>query len=266
MDILTFFVAGYAFFLGIMFFTQRSLMYFPSGDRPSLVSGYQDVEVATADGLVLRHWFRPPARTGMPVVMVFHGNAGDIGDRVPKFESLLHSGFGLFLAEYRGYGGNPGRPTQEGLVADGRSALAWLKEQGIEPDRIVLYGESLGSGVAISLAAEQPVGGLILEAPFSSLADVSQHHYWYLPARWLILDKWASIDLIGQVTAPLLVIHGERDTIIPIRFGRRLYEAAEGSKDLLVIPDGGHNDLPIFPEVGRGIAAFLERLVLDDAP
>ena len=217
MDILTFFVAGYAFFLGIMFFTQRSLMYFPSGDRPSLVSGYQDVEVATADGLVLRHWFRPPARTGMPVLMIFHGNAGDIGDRVPKFE------------------------------------------QGVDPDRIVLYGESLGSGVAVSLAAERPVGGLILEAPFSSLADVSQHHYWYLPARWLILDKWESIGVIDRVTAPLLVIHGDRDSIVPIRFGRRLYEAAKGSKDFLVIPDGGHNNLPTFPEVARGIHAYLDR-------
>jgi pimeloyl-ACP methyl ester carboxylesterase len=174
-------LAVYGLLLGGMFVFQRSLLYFPPADRPVLGSvggsGIEAVTVTTEDGLDLVHWYRPPVTPDGPVVAIFHGNAGHIGDRVPKYWPLLKAGFGVFFAEYRGYGGNPGSPTEEGLTADGHSVMSHLTAQGIAPERIVLYGESLGTGVAIKLAAEHPVAGLVLEAPPGAIAELAQAHY-----------------------------------------------------------------------------------------
>jgi fermentation-respiration switch protein FrsA (DUF1100 family) len=258
-------LAVYGLMLGGMFVFQRSLLYLPPGDRPVLASvagtGIEAVTVTTKDGLDLVHWYRPPAVSGGPVIVVFHCNAGHIGDWVPKYWPLLKAGFGLFLAEYRGYGGNPGSPSEAGLTADGLSVLAHLGAQGVAPERIVLYGESLGTGVAIKLAAEHPVAGLVLEAPPGSIAELAQAHYWYVPAKWLLLDPWNAIDLMHRVTAPLLLLHGEADRVVPVRFGRNVYEAAEGEKEALFLPTGGHADLFTFPEVRGRVIDFVRRKV-----
>jgi len=256
-------LAVYGLLLGGMFVFQRSMLYFPPGDRPVLASvggtGIEAVTVTTEDGLELVHWYRPPATPGGPVIVMFHGNAGHIGDRVPKYWALLKAGFGVFFAEYRGYGGNPGSPTEAGLTADGLSVMTYLGAQGIAPARIVLYGESLGTGVAIKLAAELPVAGLVLEAPPGSIAELAQAHYWYVPAKWLLLDPWNAIDLMERVTAPLLLLHGEADRVVPIRFGRRVYEAAGEEKEALFLPMGGHADLYNFPEVPVRVIDFVRR-------
>ncbi len=253
-------VIGYGALIAIMFLLQRSFLYFPSADLQPLTDGMRLVETGTADGLTLSHWYRPPAQPGAPVIVVFQGNAGNLSHRVPKFIGLAGQGLGLFFVGYRGYGGNPGEPHQDGLLADGRSVLDWLAGQGIGPERVVLYGESLGSGVAVHLAAERSVAGVVLEAPYSSVAEVAQHHYWYLPAKWLILDKWNSVAWVNQLSVPLLVVHGERDRVIPARFGKRLFAAAREPKELLLHPDAGHNDLLTFPQVARRIEAFLSGL------
>ena len=250
-------VIGYGTLLAIMFLLQRSFLYFPSGEIPAVTDGMALVETRTADGLELRHWYRPPAQEAAPVVVVFHGNAGNLSHRVSKYIGLAGQGLGVFLVGYRGYGGNPGKPHQDGLLTDGRSALDWLAGQGIGPERVVLYGESLGSGVAVHLAAERPVAGVVLEAPYSSVAEVAQHHYWYLPAKWLILDKWDSVSRVDELSVPLLVVHGERDKVIPARFGKRLFAAAREPKELLLHPEAGHNDLLAFPQVARRIETFL---------
>jgi fermentation-respiration switch protein FrsA (DUF1100 family) len=217
------------------------------------------VTVTTEDGLDLVHWYRPPTAPNGLVVVIFHGNAGHIGDRVPKYWPLLQAGLGVFFAEYRGYGGNPGRPSEDGLTADGLSVMAYLSARGIAPERIILYGESLGTGLAIKLAAGRPVAGLILEAPPGSIAEVAQAHYWYVPAKWLLLDQWNAIDLMGQVAAPLLLMHGEADGVVPVRFGRRVYKAADGPKEALFLPRGGHADLYSFPEVPARVIDFVRR-------
>ena len=149
-----------------------------------------------------------------------------LGHRVGKLRSLVDAGHGLFLVGYRGYSANPGSPSEDGLTADARSVLAWLSEEGVGPERIVLYGESLGSAVAVKVASESKVAGLVLEAPPSSIVDVAQAHYWYLPARWLLLDKWNSQARIGDAGAPILIFHGARDRVVPERFGRKLFAAA----------------------------------------
>lgn len=254
-------VIGYGALLAIMFLLQRSFLYFPSADVPPLTDGMTLVETRTVDGLGLRHWYRPPGDGSSPVLVVFQGNAGNLSHRVPKYIGLAGQGLGIFFVGYRGYGGNPGKPNQDGLLADGRSVLDWLAGQGIGPERVVLYGESLGSGVAVHLAAEQPVAGVVLEAPYSSVAEVAQHHYWYLPAKWLILDKWDSVSRVDELSVPLLVLHGERDRVIPARFGKRLFAAAKEPKELLLLPEAGHNDLLAFPQVARRIEAFLGDLI-----
>ena len=255
----------YGLFMGGLFVFQRSLLYVPPRDRPDINAvGQPDLEVVTlrtADGLELTHWYRPPRSPDGPVIALFHGNAGHIGERVPKYRPLLEAGFGVFFAEYRGYGGNPGRPSEAGLTADGRAVMAFLEERGIEPARIVLYGESLGTSLAIKLAAGKPVAGLVLESPPGSIAEVAQAHYWYMPAKWLVLDKWHAIDLIGEVSAPLLLLHGESDRTVPVRFGRRVFEAATGEKEALFLPGGGHVNLYDFPGVPEKVVQFVARNV-----
>jgi fermentation-respiration switch protein FrsA (DUF1100 family) len=253
----------YLLLVGAVFAFQRTLLYPAARGAPdparAAVAGIEAVATETDEGLSLTHWYRPPADPGAPVLVVFHGNAGHAGDRVPKLLELYRAGLGVLIAGYRGYGGNPGRPSEEALTADARDLLDWLAAQGIGPERTVLYGESLGTGIAVKMAAERPVGAVVLEAPYTSIAEVAQHHYWYLPARWLVLDRWNSMERAGGVEVPLLVVHGSRDRTIPTRYGRRLFEAAPGPKEILVVEGGTHNDLYDFPEVPARVIDFLDR-------
>ncbi len=248
-----------------VFVMQRSLLYPAARQVPDIaaaaVGGFRVVTTETADRLSLSHWYKPPVDARTPVIVIFHGNAGHLGDRVPKLADLLDAGFGALFAGYRGYGGNPGRPTEEDLAADARLLLDWLAGQGIAPERTVLYGESLGTGIAVKMAAERPAAAVVLESPYTSIAEVAQMHYWYLPARWLILDKWNSMDLIGRIGAPLLVIHGARDRTVPVRYGRRLFEAAPEPKEMLVLEHATHNNLYDFPQVSGRVIDFVRRHV-----
>lgn len=240
-------LAGYGVLLGGLFVAQRGLLYHPTQEAPALPRALQpelrEVESETADGLRLRHWYHPPNEMGAPVLVVFHGNAGDRADRLDKYAAFPEAGYGLFLADYRGYAGNPGRPSEAGLIADGRSVLDWLEAHGVPGGRHVLYGESLGTGVAVALAAERPVGAVVLESPFTALADVAQAHYWYVPAKWMMLDRFDSAARIADLQAPLMVLHGEADDTVPVRFGRRLFEMAPEPKEALFLPGAGHVDL-----------------------
>lgn len=255
--------AIYMVFVGGLFVFQRSLLYLPERSRPDPtehgVAGLAAVTVTTGDGLALTHWYRPPAAPDGPVVVLFHGNAGHIGYRVPKLKFLLAAGVGVYFVEYRGFGGNPGKPSQAGLMTDGQAVMADLAARGIAPEQTILYGESLGCGVAIMLAAEHAIAGLILEAPYTSIAAVAQSHYWYLPVRWLLHDTWDAAARIDEVSAPILVFHGERDRTVPFRLGKRLYELAPEPKELLAIPAAAHTDLFDDPRVSARISEFLRR-------
>lgn len=256
-------LGAYLLFIGAVFIMQRSLLYPASREAPDPnqagVPGLQVVRTETADGLSLTHWYRPPEQPEAPVVVVFHGNAGHFGDRVPKLAALLQAGFGMLFAGYRGYGGNPGHPTEENLTADARVLLDWLAGQGVKPARTVLYGESLGTGIAVKMAAERKVGAVVLEAPYTSIAEVAQLHYWYLPARWMILDKWNSMDYVGRLGAPLLVVHGARDRTIPPRYSRRLFDAAPEPKEYFLLEEGDHNTLYESSQVPEKVIEFIHR-------
>jgi fermentation-respiration switch protein FrsA (DUF1100 family) len=204
---------------------QRSLIYFPSGGAPgpveSLLPGGEEVVLVTEDGLELGGWFLPAdqqlqTKRAVPAILVFNGNGGNRALRVPLAQALAANGMGVLLFDYRGYGGNPGSPMEEGLVMDARAAVAYLEDRGdVDPDRIVYFGESLGAAVAVSLARDRPPAGLILRSPFTSLVDMARTHYPLLPAGWLLKDRFASIDKIGAVKASLLVIVGAEDRVVP---------------------------------------------------
>jgi len=230
---------------------QRSLMYFPDTSLPSPENagapGFRAVTYATADGLDLVSWYRPASKAprggDLATIVYFQGNGGNVADRIFKTRPLFEAGYGLLLVGYRGYGGNPGKPSEDGLYHDARAALAFLQAQGLSMAGLVLLGESLGSGVAVRMASEIRVRAVILEAPYTSTVDVGQAAYFFLPVGLLMYDRFPSIDLIGKIKAPLLVIHGEEDSIIPTRFGRRLFQAANQPKEAHFLAGAGHNDM-----------------------
>ena len=254
---------GAVAYLGVLvavFTFQRSLLYpgARDGSLPGpLPPGFREVVTTPEPGLDLRHWHLSPPDPDAPLVVAFHGNAGHIGDRVEKLAPFAEAGFGLFLVGYRGYGGNPGKPSEAGLSADARSALDYLAAAGVPSARLVVYGESLGSAVAVKMASERPVAAVVLEAPPSSIAAVAQAHYWYLPARWLVLDRWDSLSRIDDIGVPLLLLHGGQDRVVPQRFGRQLFAAAKEPKSAIYEPAAQHTDLLAFPAVAAEAVAFV---------
>jgi fermentation-respiration switch protein FrsA (DUF1100 family) len=199
------------------------------------------VQLKAADGVRVLAWTVPP-KLGKPVVVYLHGNGGSLAHRVARFRRLIDDGAGLVALSYRGYGGSEGSPSEEGLIADGRAAHDFARAR--YPDaKIVLWGESLGSGVAVALAAERDVAAIVLEAPFTSAADVAFAAYPFLPVSLLMKDQFRSDARIGKVKAPLLIMHGVRDRVVPFRLGERLYAAANEPKAFVRFADGDHEDL-----------------------
>jgi fermentation-respiration switch protein FrsA (DUF1100 family) len=201
----------------------------------------EEVLLDTSDGEKVIAWHVPP-RGDQPVFLYLHGNGGSLRYRVDRYRALTADGSGLLALSYRGYGGSTGHPTEEGLIADAQTAYAFaVARYGAK--RIDLWGESLGSGVAVALAADRPIGRMVLQAPFTSAADVGATRYWYMPVRLLMKDQYRSDLRIGAVTAPVLVLHGEHDTIVPISLGERLYDMIKSPKRFVRFTDAGHNDL-----------------------
>jgi fermentation-respiration switch protein FrsA (DUF1100 family) len=226
---------------------QRKLIYFPFGQVPPpraiSLSGATPVTFSTADHLNLTGWFVSPRAAPRFAVIVFNGNAGNRAFRAPLANALVRQGIAVLLFDYRGFGGNPGSPTELGLRADSRAALKYvLSRPDVDPKRIVYLGESLGAAVATELASEFPPAALILRSPFTSMVDVGRAHYPFLPVSLLLRDRYATIDLIGSVRTRLLIIAGDQDRIVPVEQSRRLHEAAHEPKALLVIPNADHND------------------------
>ena len=255
----------YSVFVGALFLFQRNLMYYPGHHLPtpaeSGVAEMAAVRVTTKDGLELTSWYAKATEI-KPTIVFYQGNAGTIAERVFKVRGYLDAGYGVFLVGYRGYGGNPGKPMEQGLYADGRAALRFLENVGVSSAEWLFYGESLGSGVAVEMAHEWarriPVSAVILEAPFTSMGDAAAEHYPFVPTRLLVRDRYASVDKIADIRAPLLIIHGEADRTVPKTLGKRLFDAASEPKQAHWIANGGHNNLYDF-----GITSLVEQFIAD---
>jgi uncharacterized protein len=260
-------VAGaYAAFAALLYFFQRAIIYYPEKERPNAVASgvaeMAEISLKTSDGQTLGAWYKK-AGAGRASVVFFHGNAGNRGDCVQKARLFMDQGFGFLVFDYRGYGGNAGSPSEEGLYMDGRAALDFLKNQGVEAAGTVLYGESLGSGVVVQMALEnalndEPFAAVVLEAPYSAIADIAAQKYPLFPARLLVRDHFDSSAKIARIKSPLFVVHGEKDETIPIEFGRKLFAHAIEPKEALWLPEAGHVDLLDYG-AGEGIFRFLEK-------
>jgi fermentation-respiration switch protein FrsA (DUF1100 family) len=238
-------LCAYIALTAVVYVAQRSLMYFPDTAHVLPAAAglpeAEEVPLTAADGVRIAAWHVPP-RDGKPVILYFHGNGGALRFRVTRFRRLIADGIGLVALEYRGYGGSGGSPSEQGLIADAQAAYRFAASH-YPPQQLVLWGESLGSGVAIALAAERPVGHLILEAPFTSAVALGARHYWYLPVRLLMKDQFRSDLRIGRVKAPLMIMHGVHDRVVPYIMGEQLFELANKPKHFARFLDGGHEDL-----------------------
>jgi hypothetical protein len=236
--------------LGLIWISQRRLIYFPTQAVPgaaAVLGGIEEVTYLTEDGLTLAAWFMPATgEETSGTVVVFNGNAGNRVDRVPLAEAFAGRGYAVLLVDYRGYGGNPGRPSEEGLVADARAAVAYLRTRsGFDSDRLVYFGESLGAAVALGLVGRQEPAALVLRSPFTSLADIASVHYPFLPTSLLLWDRYPNLETIKGINVPVMVVAGSDDSIVPIEQSRELFDASPGPKRLLVIDGADHNDFAL---------------------
>jgi fermentation-respiration switch protein FrsA (DUF1100 family) len=253
-------------FLALLWAYQRSLIYLPdhSGVPPAVavLAAAEEVSFETDDGLRLGGWFVRGPRARGPTVIVFNGNAGNRSHRAPLARALSRAGIATLLFDYRGYGGNPGAPTEAGLAADARAARAFLDSRpDVDPERVAYFGESLGAAVATALAEARPPAALVLRSPFTSLAEIGRVHYPFLPVQPILLqDHYAVIDRIGAVRCPVLVLAGERDSIVPVAQSRRVYESANEPKRFALIAGADHNDMALLDGAALidEVRAFLE--------
>jgi len=246
MDFIPWLIAAYLVVCAAAYFGNRMFMYFPDPARippaEAGLDGVVEIEIEAGDGTRLVAWFAP-AKTNRPTILYFHGNAANAANRAPKIAMMLEDGFGVFYLNNRGYGGSAGSPTEATNVADAIAAYDDLRRLGVPANSIVAFGESLGSGQAVRLAAERPAAAVVLEAPLTSTVDVARSVYFWLPLTLLIADQYNVERHVRAVTTPLLILHGTQDEVITVDMGRRIYRAANEPKRIEQFPLGRHNDL-----------------------
>ena len=224
-----------------------AMMYFPSREvvqtPAALGLEFRELAIDTEDGERLHGWWIAGREPKLGHVVFCHGNAGNIGDRLLEADTLSRAGFDVTLFDYRGYGHSTGRPSERGTYLDARAALAATRAQPeTSRSRLIYLGESLGGAIALELALAEPPAGLILQSTFTSVRDIARHHYPIVP-RALVPDAYPSIRRIGNLRAPLLVLHGERDDVVPVAHGQKLFDGAPEPKQIRLFPNCGHNDL-----------------------
>lgn len=250
-------LAIYISIAGALYFFQRRLIYFPdpayTTPSEAALNGVREITLDTPDGERLIGWFAAAAPE-QPTFLYFHGNAGTLLDRAERVRRFAAQGYGVFMPAYRGYAGSTGEPSEKALIADANLAYDRLLELGTLPKDIIPYGESLGTGVAVQLAASRPVGALVLDAPYTSLSDVAKTLYPFIPVDRFMTDRFESKRHIASVKAPMLILHGTKDQTIPIAFGKALFDAAPEPKIFAPIEGAGHSDIYQFDALARLIA------------
>ena len=232
-----------------LYILQRKMIFYPDRTSPDITIAnhldFAELKVKTTDGLSIAGWWHK-AKTDQPTLILFHGNAGHHGHRSYNVQDYIEAGYGIVLASYRGYGGNEGKPSEGGFYQDAHAYITHLINNNVSERDIIIYGQSIGSGVAVQMATKfKNVKALILEAPYTSLPDIAEKQYFFIPVRLLMKDKFDNLSKIKKVKAPLLIMHGSEDKIIPASMGQELYKAANDPKEIYIFDGYGHNDLPI---------------------
>ena len=241
-------LTAYVAVCSYLFINQRNIIYLPTKEQVSKpitygLAGVEDVTLQTPDNIRLEAWYHKPVKDEKTVIY-FPGNNGNIRFRVNKIQAFMDKGFGVLALSYRGYGNSNGKPSEGGLYTDARTAIRFLKQyENIEPYNLILYGESLGSGVAVQMATEYRVGALILESPYTSLDAIAHYRYPYIPTKILLRDKFDSLSKIDMISAPLLIIHGYLDTTIPIKHSKMLLAKARSEKEGYFLPQFNHSNI-----------------------
>lgn len=270
LSIVTFAVAVYALVAAALWLAQPYLLYQPDFAGPSETTpadaglAYDDVRIDTGDGVALAAWRVDAPTPDAPIVLFFHGNAGHIGDRLESLEMLHAAGAGVLIVDYRGYGESEGQPSEAGTYTDARAAWRWLTEEGgVAPERIVVFGRSLGAAIAAHLASETRPAGVVLEAAFTSLPDLASDLYPWLPARWLTRYRYATADYLSAVDCPVMLAHAPDDEIVPFTHAERLDRLRPPVDTFHRLAEGaGHNAafLASQPEYTRALQTFLARV------
>jgi len=233
-----FYIIGLIFFTYlivtlIMYVFQRKLLYYPNINSQiisdGLIHSFENINIKTKDNINLKGWFHLKDLK-KKTILFFHGNAGTLGDRIYKLNFLGNLDVNFLIIAWRGYSGSSGKPSEFGLYQDAKSALNWLNSKGITDDKIVLYGESLGTSVAIEVGQNRNFAGIILEAPFTSMIDIGKKHYPFFPVKLLLKDKYVSKNKIKNIKSPVLVMHGKEDKIVPFYMGKKIYDLANEPK------------------------------------
>jgi fermentation-respiration switch protein FrsA (DUF1100 family) len=253
----------YAVALGMLFFFQRSFLYFPeiaylSPAHSQANAKLQELAVKTEDGLDLKGWYAPAS--GKPLTLVFfHGNADNLRSVAPMADPYIAAGYGFLIAEYRGYSAMPGKPTEQGLYKDARAYVKALLASGLKEENLILFGHSLGTGVATQMATEFKAAGLILLSPYLSIAKMAQVRFPLFPADLMMEDRYESWKRMSSIHMPLLLAHGESDIVVPTSQGKELFTLAKEPKQLKLFPGGGHSNLYDFG-FGETSLAWLDDL------
>jgi fermentation-respiration switch protein FrsA (DUF1100 family) len=237
--IMLFALIFYLLLLAMLFIFQRKLQYLPSGEISAIPAGFQEKILITNDGEKILAWFKAPKKN-QKIILYFHGNAGNLGNRSEKFQTFANAGFGVMAISYRGYFGSSGAPSQDGLILDAKAAFQYLLDLEYLPKDIILFGESLGSGVASQLAAKFDFAALILEAPYSSITSVAQKTYWFVPVSLILKDKFESIKIAKKISSPVLIIHGNKDLVVAIDEGKKLFAEISAPKQFIEVDGAGH--------------------------
>ena len=223
----------YFLILVFTYFYQRNLLYYPSANNYSdhkINFNYEEIFIRTNDGYDLKGWFHEKDKIKKKTLVFFHGNAGDLNNRIYKLNELKNFDINILIVAYRGFSGNKGKPTEQGLYEDANSTLNWLKEHAVKEEQIIIYGESLGTSVSVEVTQHKNFAGIVLESPFTSMIDTGKFYYPYLPVSLLLKDKYETLKKLKNINIPILVMHGKKDKIVPFHMGKKIYDSAKEPK------------------------------------
>ncbi len=254
-------IVAYLVILIFIYFYQRSLLYHPSENNyqgDEIKFNYEEVIIEVENEVKLKSWMIKKDFTKLKTLLIFHGNAGDLSNRIYKLNELNKLDINILLISWRGFSGNKGKPTEENLYKDAEAAISWLNNKNVNNDNIILYGESLGTGVAVEMAKNQNFNGIILESPFTSIENSAKIYYPYLPVKFLLKDRYDSIEKIKMINSPILIMHGKKDDVVPFSMGKELFEEANNPKHSYFTSTDDHM-MEFNPKLIKEIKNFIEK-------